>query len=148
MQSGNLQQVQKHVQAWKQASRKFLHQCPHTLSNGQDTIAYRHEVGCQSGVDNFGDFKFRLVIDNDWQGWGLNVIGNWIRSCWFQHGDMENWVYRQRLSGSHRVTEWVPGSARISYGPSNLSESFLEGCVMEELSLDIYVASNLEFQSW
>ena len=32
-----------------------------------------------------------------------------------------------RLSGSCRVIEWVPGSARILYGQRNLSESFLEG---------------------
>ena len=34
------------------------------------------------------------------------------------------------LSGSQRVMEWVPGSARISYGPRNLSDSFLEGHVI------------------
>jgi len=45
------------------------------------------------GVENFGDFKFQFIIDNDWRGWGLNSIRIWIWSCWFQHGDMENQVY-------------------------------------------------------
>ena len=45
------------------------------------------------GVKDFGDFEFRFIIDNDWWGWGLNPIRNWIQSCWFQHGKMENWVY-------------------------------------------------------
>jgi len=30
------------------------------------------------------------------------------------------------------VTEWVLGSARILYGPRNLSESFLEGQVVQK----------------
>src|SRR5882724_5349949 len=38
----------------------------------------------------------------------------------------------RRLSGSRRVTEWVPGSARISYGPRNLSDSFFKGHVVRK----------------
>ena len=34
--------------------------------------------------------------------------------------------------GSWRVTEWVPGSARILYRPRNLSDSFLEGRVIQK----------------
>ena len=45
------------------------------------------------GVEDFRDFEFRFIVDNDWQGWGLNLIGNWIWSCWFQHQDVEDWVY-------------------------------------------------------
>jgi len=45
------------------------------------------------GVKDFGDFKFRFIINSDWQRWGLNTIGNWIQSFWFQHGNMENQVY-------------------------------------------------------
>jgi len=44
------------------------------------------------GVKDFGDFKFRFIIDNDGRV-GLNYIGNWIRSCWFQHRDVEYQVY-------------------------------------------------------
>src|SRR5882724_3957192 len=93
MQSGNPQQVWKHVRAQKQGSRKFLHQCPHTLSNGQDTIVAGVLMVVNLGVYDFRDFKFQFVINNDWWGWRLNVIRDWIQSCWFQHGDVENWVY-------------------------------------------------------
>jgi len=55
-----------------------------------------------------------------------------------QHGD---W------SGSQRVMEWVPGSARICMVQGK-TDSFLEGLFhIEEFSLDINVASNLEFQA-
>ena len=40
--------------------------------------------------------------------------------------NMETWKSGctvQRLSGSCRVTEWVPGHARILYGPRNFSVS-------------------------
>src|SRR5882724_5074526 len=36
----------------------------------------------------------------------------------------------RRLSRSWRVMEWVPGSARISYGPRNLLDSLFEGRVI------------------
>ena len=45
------------------------------------------------GVKDFGDFELWFIIDNDWQGWGLNVIGNWIWSFWFQHKDVEYRMY-------------------------------------------------------
>ena len=45
------------------------------------------------GVKDFGNFEFQFVINSDWQGWGLNMIRNQIWSCWFQYGNMENWVY-------------------------------------------------------
>jgi len=45
------------------------------------------------GIKDFRDFEFRLVIDNDWQGWGLNTIGIQIWSCWFQHWYVEDQVY-------------------------------------------------------
>ena len=45
------------------------------------------------GVKDVGDFKFQFITDNDWQGKGLNVIGDWIQSCQFTHGDVEKWVY-------------------------------------------------------
>jgi len=44
-------------------------------------------------VEYFGNFKFWFIINSDWQQWGLNVIRNRIRSCWFQHGNMEYRVY-------------------------------------------------------
>src|SRR5882724_1877874 len=98
------------------------------------------------GVEDSRDFEFWIIIDIDWWGWGLNAIGDWIWSCWFQHRDVEKQCTAQRWSGSCMVTEWVPGSSRISYSPRNLLDSFLEGHVsLEELSLDIYLASNLEF---
>ena len=46
------------------------------------------------GVEDFGNFKFQFIINNDWPGWGLNKIRNQIQSCWFQHRDVENQVYR------------------------------------------------------
>jgi len=45
------------------------------------------------GVKDFREFKFWLIINNDWLGWGLNSIGNLIWSCWFQHRDVKYWVY-------------------------------------------------------
>jgi len=45
------------------------------------------------------------------------------------------------------VTEWVPRSARISFGLRHLSDSFLEGRVLQKNVLDINMASNLEFWS-
>ena len=44
-------------------------------------------------VKDFGDFEFQFIVDYDWWGWGLNIIGNWNQGCWFQLGNMENWVY-------------------------------------------------------
>src|SRR5882724_2427847 len=52
-----------------------------------------------------------------------------------------------RLSRSHRVTEWLPGHARISHGSRNFSVSFRGSSYMEELSLDICLATNHEFRS-
>jgi len=45
------------------------------------------------GVEDFRHFEFWFVINSDWHGWGLNTIGDQISSFWFQHGNMENWVY-------------------------------------------------------
>ena len=45
------------------------------------------------GVEDFGDFEFWFVIDNNWWGWRLNMIRDWVWDCWFQHGYMKNWVY-------------------------------------------------------
>src|SRR5882724_9887224 len=62
--------------------------------------------------------------------------GGWIQSgirFRVAGSNMETWktgCTAWRLSGSQRVTEWVPGSARISYRPRNLSDSFLEGQVI------------------
>jgi len=39
------------------------------------------------------NFKFRFIVNSDWQRWGLNMIRDQIRSCWFQHGNVEYWVY-------------------------------------------------------
>src|SRR5882724_2109541 len=51
-----------------------------------------------------------------------------------------------RLPRSHRVTEWVLGRARISYGPREFLCKCLGGsCRMEELSLDICLATDFEF---
>ena len=38
----------------------------------------------------------------------------------------------RRLSRSHRVMEWEPGQAMISYGPRNFLESLLEGRVVQK----------------
>ena len=45
------------------------------------------------GVKDFRNFEFWFIMNSDWWGWGLNMIRNQIRSCWFQHGNMENQVY-------------------------------------------------------
>ena len=64
--------------------------------------------------------------------------GGWTRSgIWFgvAGSNIETWKTEctvQRLLGSHRVTEWVTGSTRILYSPRNLSDSFLEGHVIEK----------------
>jgi len=89
-------------------------------------------------------------------GLSLTMIGR--GGGWTQLGirfrvagsNIEMWKTRctvWRLSRSHRMMEWVLGSARISYGPRNLSDSFLKVMYTEELSLDVNMASNLEFQS-
>jgi len=46
------------------------------------------------GVKNLRDFKFGFIVNND--GWRqrLNSFMDWVQECWFQHGDVENWVYR------------------------------------------------------
>jgi len=63
--------------------------------------------------------------------------------------NIEMWKTRctvWRLFRSHRVIEWVPGCARTSYGPRNLSESFLEGqTIWKNWALAKHLASNLEF---
>ena len=60
-----------------------------------------------------------------WSGMGLGFAGS----------NIETWKTGctvRKLSGSCKVIEWVPGHARISYGPRNLSESFLEGHVVQK----------------
>jgi len=41
----------------------------------------------------------RFVVDNDWQGRGLNMIRDQVWGCWFQHGYVENWVYSVETVG-------------------------------------------------
>src|SRR5882724_12730578 len=96
----------------------------------------QHFTGATSvidlGIENFRDFKLGFIVYHDgrWGGWTrLGIRSGWAGS------NMETWntgCTAQRLSGSHRVTEWVPGSPRISYGPRNLSDSFFEGCVVRK----------------
>src|SRR5882724_5797218 len=43
------------------------------------------QAQCWLSILDFGDFECQFIINNDWQGWGLNMIGNQIWSCWFQH---------------------------------------------------------------
>jgi len=60
----------------------------------------------------------------------LNLIGNRIRVA---GSNIETWkpgCTAQRLSGSRRVTEWVPGSARNFVWTKDLSDSFFEGRVV------------------
>src|SRR5882724_2941408 len=70
--------------------------------------------------------------------------GGWIRSgigFGVAGSNIETWksgCTARRLSGSRRVKEWVPGSARISYGPRNLSDSFFEGRVVRKNSALTY----------
>jgi len=93
-------------------------------------------------------FQIRVpLLTVDWQRWGLNVIRDQIRSCWFS---METWntgCTVQRLSGSRSVMEWVLGCARISYGPRNFSASFLEGHSYGRIDLDVCLATDFEFWS-
>ena len=35
------------------------------------------------GIEDFGDFEFGLVFDNERWGWRLNPIWYWIWKCWF-----------------------------------------------------------------
>jgi len=45
------------------------------------------------GIEDFGNFEFGFVVNCNRRRWGLNSIGNWVRSCWFQHRDVEYRVY-------------------------------------------------------
>ena len=45
------------------------------------------------GVKNLRDFKFGFIINSDGQRQRLNSFREQVWECWFQHGDMENWVY-------------------------------------------------------
>src|SRR6266481_1035104 len=84
------------------------------------------------GVQDFGHLKFRLVVYHDrWRRW-LDSVGNGIQGCWFQHRDVEDRVYSTqavRKSQSNRVGT---GSCKDFVRPRNLSESFLEGRVVQK----------------
>src|SRR5882724_5720871 len=63
-------------------------------------------------------------------GWMQSGIGFGVAGS-----SMEMWntgCTAWRLSRSRSVMEWVPGHARISYGPRNFSVSFLEGHVVRK----------------
>jgi len=82
------------------------------------------------GVEDFGDFKFRFIVNNDWRGWGLNSIGDRIRSCWFQHGDVENRVYSSETVRKLEGDRMGARECKDFDGPRNLSDSFFEGRVV------------------
>ena len=78
-----------------------------------------------SEISNSGLSSTMIGGGGGWtrSGMGFGVAGS----------NIETWKTRctaRKLSGSRKVIEWVPGHARISYGPRNLSESFLEGRVV------------------
>ena len=144
-QHGNPQWVWRHVLVRKRVSRKFLCQCPHTLSYRQDTIACRHNIGCQpwrsiSEILNSGSSLIGGGGGWMWLGIGFGVAGSnietWITGCTVQ-----------RLSGSYSMTEWVPGHARIFIQSKEFLSEFLGRLShREELGLDICLCINLEFQ--
>ena len=37
------------------------------------------------GIKDFRNFKFRFIIDCNWRRWGLDLVGNQVGGCWFQH---------------------------------------------------------------
>jgi len=101
------------------------------LSNGQDTIACSTTSVVNLGVEDFGIFEFWFIVNNDWRRWELNSIWNQIRVAGF---NIEMWILGVGAKAVRKseVTGWVPGSARISYGPRNLSDSFFEGHVVRK----------------
>src|SRR6266481_2689367 len=80
-----------------------------------------------SDISNLGSSLTKMGGGGGWTQSGIG-FGN-------ADSSMETWntgCTARKLSGSHRVTEWVPGCTRISYGPRNLSESFLDGQVVRK----------------
>ena len=82
------------------------------------------------GVKDFRDFEFQFIVNNDWHGWGLKAIGNWIQSFWFQHRDVEYWVYSTETvckSESDRMGAW---KCKDFIWSKEFIRKFLEGHVI------------------
>jgi len=45
------------------------------------------------GVQYFGDFVFKVIINFYQRRRRLNPVRNFIRSCGFKLGNVENWMY-------------------------------------------------------
>ena len=41
------------------------------------------------GVEYFSDLILGLAINDNWHGWGFDMVQNHIQDARFQHGDME-----------------------------------------------------------
>ena len=130
MQSGNPQQVQKHFQAQARIQEVSSSVPSYPV---QQTRYNSLQARCQlsilesriSEILNSGSLSTRIGRGGGWMwlGIGFGVAGS----------NIETWKTRctaQRLYRSWTVTEWVPRSVRISYGPRNLLDSFLEGWVV------------------
>jgi len=52
-----------------------------------------------------GDFELGFIIDHDCQWRRLNMIGDQVWVDWFQHRNVEHWVYGLETFGSCRVIE-------------------------------------------
>src|SRR5882724_9496659 len=99
------------------------------------------------GVEYFRDFEFGFIINSDWQRWGLNAIRDRIRSRWFQHGNMEYRIYSTETVWKSYHDGMGARSCKDFVWSEEFLCEFLGGlCHMEELSLDICLATDFEFQ--
>ena len=82
----------------------------------------------QFWINDFRDFIVAVSIhDNRW--WSQLVLNReQIFWGWYQHQDVENWVYSIHPCRSWRVKESGPDWAVPSYGPRYFKESFCEDC--------------------
>jgi len=77
------------------------------------------------------------------------LFGDWVQECWFQHGYVENQVYSMETVQKLEGDQVGAGSCKDFVWSEVFVGNFLGRLIhMEELSLDKYVASDLEFWSW
>src|SRR5467141_824584 len=101
------------------------------------------------GIEDFGNFEFGFIINCNRQRCRLDSIGDRIGGCWFQHQDVENWVYSAETVRKSESDGMGAGSCKDFIQSKEFIGKLLgRSCRMEELSLDISVATNLEFRSW
>ena len=146
MQSGNPQWVQKHVQVWKWVSRKFLHQCPHDLSNRQDTIVCRHDNSCQSWSQGF--WRFQIPVHH--QQWlvGMGVECDWELDLELLVPTLRHGKLGVQCRDCLVVGEWLNGCQGVQgFHTVQGIYQIVSWRVMSYGRIE-NMASNLEFWSW